>query len=502
MSVEGQISFSHFVFPFSFDQSIFFQLLSSVETLAWAGKNGQFPVWHKAKFPSDELLPHVSRYLNPETEIPTAGIYSMSEQALVSRELGHICHYGDSKFRWMLKTKAGNIGFYVRNIRLCLFQTGIGFLLVNAVPKENRSEVDTWQNFLHYFRFIKGQRGVRIQGMACQTDDPSANWKPNFPGLSENEEFRSTGIGKFYDILQICLRSICPGSDWWEELFIDGQLLPYAGIFLEDIPEQEIPIILYKFQNFHHAKQLLDPSVEHLNLCSTSILPYSHLQWFTYSLEGGTFLSFTKLETTFNRATLPDHLNRHYFLVYILALHQRFSLMKFSEMIARQWVKNDDLSDEEQEAAFERIQEAMLSFMARGYFAQVMQREHHHRCFMKWQETLQIERLFRDVDHMISEMHRYLEARKSRRIQELTEIQNQQIRQEAEADALKEKEAQIRANKLERRVSILALILGLPALALTFLQSSQLENLQNSLLTLVLSSIIAVVTYRLLVGRK
>ena len=51
---------------------------------------------------------------------------------------------------------------------------------------------------------------------------------------------------------------------------------------------------------------------------------------------------------------------------------------------------------------------------SKGQFVQVMQRQHHHRCYLKWQETLQVPQLFDEVSREVREMHEYLLVEKDR----------------------------------------------------------------------------------------
>ena len=86
---------------------------------------------------------------------------------------------------------------------------------------------------------------------------------------------------------------------------------------------------------------------------------------------------------------------------------------------------------------FERIRDRLLEFTARGYFAQVMQREHHHRVYRRWQEVFQLERIYQEVNDEVREMHEYLQTRQMR--------------------------------ELERRLNTLSVLLGIPALVSAFL---------------------------------
>jgi hypothetical protein len=126
--------------------------------------------------------------------------------------------------------------------------------------------------------------------------------------------------------------------------------------------------------------------------------------------------------------------------------------MMLSEEVARCWVVEHDPSDEEaREASFARIRDTLLAFTARGRFAQVMQQEHHHTCYRRWQETFQIDQLYREVSDEVREMWQYVLTRRTERL------------------AAAEQAVQERVRRLEQRLSQFATLLGVPGLALAFL---------------------------------
>jgi hypothetical protein len=156
--------------------------------------------------------------------------------------------------------------------------------------------------------------------------------------------------------------------------------------------------------------------------------------WFVFSLEGGAFVAFNAPETDFFRRELPVHLQREYFLLFLLPLHQRFTLISLSQQVSENWLSGDERG---RIRAFESIRVTLLEFMARGYFSQVMQREHHHRVYRRWQETFQLDRLYQEVSDEVREMHEFLQMRQSER--------------------------------LERRLNFLTFVIGIPALLFSFL---------------------------------
>ena len=66
-------------------------------------------------------------------------------------------------------------------------------------------------------------------------------------------------------------------------------------------------------------------------------------------------------------------------------------------------------------------------------------------------------------------MHDYLQTKRTERIRQLAEEQQQQAAKQALDEAERERAAQERARHLEEQISLLGIIIGIPALILSFL---------------------------------
>jgi hypothetical protein len=164
---------------------------------------------------------------------------------------------------------------------------------------------------------------------------------------------------------------------------------------------------------FHGRQATHFSSLEEL-IGERALLPYAAGMCHYFALEGGGFLAFDAPATEFFRLTLPAHLDQQYFLSYLLALHQRFVLMSFTQQVAEHARDKDpNLSIE----AFDRIERNFLEFTARGYFSAAMQRDHHHRVYARWQETFDLDRLYREVRDEITEINASLRRQSSLRLE-------------------------------------------------------------------------------------
>jgi len=337
---------------------------------------------------------------------------------------------------WFLTLPQKEIPFQLTDVQLSLFRVGVGFLTVSAKPKSQ--EIADWLDFLHSFRFIRGQRGV---GLRMERRTGIDQISPFFPQPAGGSEKHPDGKGNFAEIVNAILNTAAiegdmKGGDWWQEVFVPGQLIPFATLYVDgqDISEEAISELLYRVRNFFPSERVIQPAPEDLRLDHPSLLAYAERMWFVFSLEGGAFVAINAPETDFFRRELPSHLRNEYFLLFLLTLHQRFALMSLSQQVSEHWLRGDE---GERAKAFERIRDTLLEFTARGYFSQAMQREHHHRVYQRWQEIFQLERLYQEVSDEVREMHEFLQMRQSK--------------------------------KLEERLNFLTFVIGIPALLFGFL---------------------------------
>jgi len=273
-----------------------------------------------------------------------------------------------------------------------------------------------------------------------------------FPVAAVDNRSSDGSLRTLVEVLKKVLET-AGGDLWCRDVFIPGQLLAFAVLYLDDVPENKTGELLYRVRNLFHAGQEIRPSAEDLRLDNSALLPYAESQWFTFSLEGGAFAAFNAPETPFFRGTLPDHLRNQYFLLFLLALQQRFTLIMLSGEITRHWLDEEHpVGLEQRVARFQAVRRRLLEFTARGYFAQVMQQEHHHRCFRKWQDIFQIDRLYQEVSDEAREIHAYLLMNRTEALRNLAERQQEHIK------------------GVERRLNLIGLVIGIPALAMSYLQ--------------------------------
>jgi hypothetical protein len=458
-TIDRAASSIRFIYPFTFAGDSIASRAAAIGGATWRIGENVLPIWERQAFSTEDLLSQAADFVDPPDGAPlSARIWRVRDTVLRSPAgLGAGARHPGAE--WTLTTRRGPVPFVVQSIDLALFQHGVGFVIVAAMPVS--AQASDWFTFLHFFRFVHGRRSsevsaLRTTGRDSEGQPTQVPFFPEFGGetLEPTLPGHSHRFGEVIDHLLTTAASADVTPRWWEEIFVPGMMLPHAALFVDGSAPGDEPIHLHRLRNFFHAAQIVHPSPAELALDDAGLLPYASNQWFFYSLNGGGFVAYDAPGTPFFRETLPEHIVREYLLLFLLALEQRFVLMMLSQQVSRQWVGVDGGAEARKVAAFAGIRDALLAFTAQGYFAQTMQEEHHHRSYTRWQTVFQLERLYRDVAEEVREMHGYLELHQ---------------RERAEAIAA---EQQRHAESLDHRLSVVTWLLGIPVSLLLVINAS------------------------------
>ena len=519
-------SFVHFVYPFLFDAAQFDQRVKRLEEVTCqSGTKANedvpmwVPLWKEKGFPRDDMLAYVAGYLNPkDPEQATARVWKLNDRLHESFGLAGRADWElykkERKKERAIPFRFGELGSGSFAVQLAFFRTGVGFLTVSVRPVSD--DVDEWLNFISNFRFVNGQRQFAVRATKRAKNEASGEIEHHefFPSIASDpgagpaasesaipltndlrphtagDAIRDNHQRQFIQVLDGMLRSANVRADekpWWVDVFIPEQMVPFAVVYVDGAGEsiepgssiagnvaKAAPVeldrtderrredyhLIYMLRNFFNSSQGGSPAPEDLAADHPSLVPYAARCWFLFSLDGGAFLACDAPQTDFFRKTMPDHLRDQYFLLLLIVMHQRFTLMSISNDVVKKWLIEKD--DEKRAEAFAQIRDRLLGFTAHGLFSQVMQREHHHRSYRKWQQVFQIQDLYHEVRDEVREMHDYLQTRRAERIKELAEARQRQMKKQAEA-------AQERGARLEWIIGLLGICFGVPALVMGFL---------------------------------
>ena len=384
----ADVSFVRFVYPFVLGSADAPPLRSIVPQFKAAG-------WVAGAFTEGDLLPHVRDYLNPGD----AGEATAHLLTLVQADLAHLaqrtlCPTHPTPLQWQIHLPNRQLPFVLEGAQLAIFRGGIALLTLDARPESDA--LDDWLDFVYHFRAFAGEAG-ETQDLSAPTIDCShATLK---------------GIKPLIDQLLKPARVHAV-----DDLFMRNLMLPFTALYVEgDLSEAEKYQLLYRVRLCFSSRHELYPPCTELRPDHPCLLAYAQDMWFTFAQQAAGFVAFNAPNNPegFFRADLPRRLRNRYFLLYQLVLHQKFMLMHLSDKVSESWLQGDEST---RMATFTRIRDALLEFTARGYFAQVMQLEQHHRYYCRWRETLQLETLYQEVSDEVREMYDYLQLDQSRKL--------------------------------------------------------------------------------------
>ncbi|MDJ1177055.1 hypothetical protein [Roseofilum capinflatum] len=389
-------SFVNFVYPFRFESEEYPQIIKHFQD-SWEPR--------ELRGISDYLLSPVANYLgikhtHTHLDNRTAIFFEPTcelkkELNLDEEEVWAIKVKGKViQFQFDSRTKTGRNGLNVPAVELALFKIGVGFLILRTHCHSNR--LDEWMDFIYHFRFI-GRKKIQC---CCQKSNKPQHLK---------------------SIIKEKLLSIPDKLNWCKEIFIYNKMLAYFSIFSQGGDSEVQAKVIYRLNKFFHSGQDIYPHPSELEVGQEkyNILPYIENHYWLFSLEGGGFYGWNPPDTDWAKNNLVDHLKKQYFLIFILALHQRFALIHLSEQVAENWRMSGQQKDVENNIqVFQKIRDQMLLFTARGYFLQVMQQDNQHRCYCKWRDIFQLDALYTEVNGEVQEMHEYCLMQRDRQLQD------------------------------------------------------------------------------------
>src|SRR5947208_1688959 len=200
MKLDSDASFINFVYPFLCERpEAFRDRATAIDRAEWQGRYRPFKVWDTSPVPKDDLLAHFILYLNPDPPAgtpPTARHWEIASTAWQSPlGLG-----GNAK--WTLRLPHTQVPLSLAGIQLTLFGVGVGFLSVAA--RAASDTVDDWLNLLHYFRFVRGQRDVRLGALRSKGQEEVGSFFPEpAGGLTAHPD----GTGELGDVLDAVLKT-------------------------------------------------------------------------------------------------------------------------------------------------------------------------------------------------------------------------------------------------------------------------------------------------------
>jgi len=464
-----------FVYPFTFDVKTFDSRQDTFDKSLAVVEDDQTAIWNRIKYSDQDLLPHVAKYINSRSSqnggnLFNVCIYEISNNVLQSAQYGLGSGRENGSITYTLSCSKGKIAFDILNVQLYLFRTGMGSIAFEIKPRLPNQDPDEWFDFLSYFRYFGGYRGVSIEcskAVGYDREKEEKIFAPFFPPLARTEDDQDSRI--FEEIIFGLLDSgVVDGETekWWDDIFIPHQFLPFSMLFLKEVDSSQIPILVYQYRKMLHSRQVLVPPEVETSLNHTGLHPYTENQWFVFSLDGGGFISFDPPDDYFFEVELPLHLMDQYFLIFILTIQQRFVLTKLADEVVRVWL-TEQIDNEDEFPLFDHLQSTLKAFASLGNYNQVMQRDNLHQVYQKWQEIFQIDQLYQSVNEEIDHISDFLQSKQDQILKDIEQAQNDQTQ------------------RLERQINIIMYLIGIPAILFPFIEMVETKGLLFTSLVLI-----------------
>jgi hypothetical protein len=302
------------------------------------------------------------------------------------------------------------VGIEITGAQIGIFRMGVGFISLEITPQSEA--LPDWLDALHFLRFYRARGAALRPARASDGDGPGTIRLENLLGALLAEAVLD---GETYPFPPSPAGTARPDWGRVKELYVPGELLTYVAMFADGVPVGERRHFLYHVLNRFRAASDSVPG-EDYDL-GKWCLPYQKNQQFVTSIQGSAFVAFDAPQNPFNSQTLPSHLRSTYYLLFMLALLQRFALDQVSEAVA--WSTGRVLEDTERSHARRELERVtaldtrLLDFTGRCYFVQVSQTEHHHRYYALLREVNQIEERYREVTDEVHALRAHASSRVS-----------------------------------------------------------------------------------------
>jgi hypothetical protein len=404
--VRSRQSFLRFVMPLAFpdQEGHSGRFEQRCEKLAASGR------WELLRGETQGLLPHVRMHLNStmDHDLRSAGNGAANGVRALNPAVafGYIFHHAEadglplpgSAFSFRIPGTERRVEVEITGAQLGVFRMGVGFVSLELKPTSDA--LPDWLDTLHFLRFYRGRgESLRLTGDGLD----GAAGRLRLENLLGPLLAEATLDGEAPPFLTAAAGQGARHSGRVRELYVPGELLTDVALFVDGVPESEQRHLLYHVLHRFRSTSDSEPGQEYD--LAPWCLPYREGQQFLNSIQGSAFIAFDSAQTPFNSQTLPAHLASTYFVLFMLALVQRFALDQLSEELA--WSTGRVLGDPERSRAqreLERVTELdnrLLDFTGRCYFVQVSQMEHHHRYYEQLRDVYLLEDRYREVTEKV-----------------------------------------------------------------------------------------------------
>jgi hypothetical protein len=276
----------------------------------------------------------------------------------------------------------GAVPFVFEDVHLSLFPTGVGFVAITVRPCTD--DIAEWATALHALRFTDGLRSHLLVRRPV-AEGTTVPWSPVVRGGGDDftpEWARAT----FDDLFEMLL------DDWalsTDPAYVPGRALTYSAIFTEGLTEGSRRLVRNALvSHFHGGQPVDDASAPD----AQGWLTFAGASGFGTTAEGSIFVGDGLPQVEFFEAAMPSLLRREYGLIFLLAAHERFVLLRFLGGLA------DLRRRHRRQAGFEQ-------FGAVRAAMQALQLERHRRYSTSCTTSFGTSELYANVEALVAGMN-------------------------------------------------------------------------------------------------
>jgi len=436
-------SFLRLVCPFRFHPGG----LSAIIRRADQSVDGRPPLWGRITYQS--LLPGTGRYVNSSvSDLSAACVWRLdrnSQRRAPGLAVGTTCYFRVKKRLYVVR---------IESAELALFGTGIGFLILEfvarAVPRgrdlaEIAAPPDSPATWIELAKILR--RGELIHGPIIRTQFANvlgAEHEPDGTPSSTADYHRLRDyIATLISTVGLhVLSSPDEPIDIKDQdaILLSEQNLTFMSLFLTGASHEQMREWAARLRYSVGARAEYGPAPAELALDDLGIQRRSDRSFLYGSITAAGFIGSDLPKVGFWQQ-FPTELRREYQLALLVALQQRHALLALSSLVSDRWLNADN---HDRVTQFGKIQDQLQYLSARLMPVQMLGRNSQQRFYATMRVALEVEHLYSNVRQTVSDLSESLRLR-------LSEDQSlQQLR-------------------FERRVSVLALVFGVPSLVLAFL---------------------------------
>jgi len=379
-------------------------------------------LWELADPSLNDFLPHVRHHLNrrPTSSSGPGDMPSPEQDALgfvwqlQPKSIDSVLLRSDS-WQLCLPQKEGRkvteVRFRITDAYLAVFRPDICFGVIHVTPRS--FSVASWFDLLHFLRFYGPRaKALTLSGGGRRYKMADLIGPVVSSALLENERL-SFAYGSQAAAANASGRPPTDPVRYAKDLFVPGEMLVFSSLFLDGVTTEQKPELLARVRGgFHSLQDVRASSGGHDN--RDWLVPYRDGQQFVLSIQGSAFVAFDAGLDQFTNDTLPDHLEKTYFVMFLLVLVQRFALTEFSEQVV--WITPRTSSRSKRgalQAQLDRVvnlERQLLEFTGRCFYLQVSQGPDHHLYYDRLRNINQVEGLYREVKEEVGALRNYVDS--------------------------------------------------------------------------------------------